>query len=403
MNFKIFDIGGSFTKIYDSSTKNIIKLTAFEEPIINLDKLKNLILDNINIDTDYIAFSSQMHGFVLFDDQNNNISNFITWRNSSNNNILHNSVFDDFYITGLKKRNDLPINNLAEYIQKNNIKNKKLFFKNITEAILDDSTNQTHITMACGSGFLNILDNKYINNYIKYFKDIYNVDIIFDEVIYEKKIIGYINKFNKKIPVYSGLGDFQASMYASPFNMNTLFINMATGSQIALLHDTITIDELFINKNIFSYRPYFNNSYIKCITHIPSGRFLNIFNKFFSELNFNIWEYFNTITLEDYNNSNIIINTDIFSNQGISISNIFENNFNIKNLIISILRNFLLQYINIINNNKLNFDNIFISGGIAKKITIIKNIFETEFKKPVSININDDDSIYGTINFLQNN
>ena len=346
MNFKIFDIGGSFTKIYDSSTKNIIKLTAFEEPIINLDKLKNLILDNINIDTDYIAFSSQMHGFVLFDDQNNNISNFITWRNSSNNNILHNSVFDDFYITGLKKRNDLPINNLAEYIQKNNIKNKKLFFKNITEAILDDSTNQTHITMACGSGFLNILDNKYINNYIKYFKDIYNVDIIFDEVIYEKKIIGYINKFNKKIPVYSGLGDFQASMYASPFNMNTLFINMATGSQSALLHDTITIDELFINKNIFSYRPYFNNSYIKCITHIPSGRFLNIFNKFFSELNFNIWEYFNTITLEDYNNSNIIINTDIFSNQGISISNIFENNFNIKNLIISILRNFLLQYIN---------------------------------------------------------
>jgi hypothetical protein len=403
MNFKIFDIGGSFTKIYDSSTKNITKLTAFEEPIINLNKLKNLIIDNININTDYIAFSSQMHGFVLFDDENNNISDFITWRNSSIDNILHNSVFDDFYITGLKKRNDLPINNLAEYIQKNNIKNKKLYFKNITEAILDHSTNQTHITMACGSGFLNIVDNKYINNYIKYFKDIYNVDILFDEVICEKKIIGYINKFDKKIPVYCGLGDFQASVYASPFTTNTLFINMATGSQVALLHDTITTDELFINKNIFSYRPYFNNSYIKCITHIPSGRFLNIFNKFFSELNFNIWEYFNTITLEDYNNSNIIINTDIFSNQGISILNIFENNFNIKNLIISILRNFLLQYINIINNNKLNFDNIFISGGIAKKIIIIKKIFETEFKKPVSININDDDSIYGTINFLQNN
>jgi len=403
MKFQIIDIGGSFLKIYNSTTNNVIKLVTFEEPTIELQKLKDLILQNIDSDVDYIGFSSQMHGFVLFDENNENISEFITWKNFSKKNILQCETFDDFYLTGLKKRNDLPINNLAEYIEKNNLSGKRLFFKNITEALLDERVDQTHVTMACGSGFLNILKNEYIAKHLDYFKQNYDIDLKFDKVVCEKTITGWINKCDKKIPVYCGLGDFQASMYASSFSKNILFINMATGSQIAMLQENLTEDEVIKNKNVFSYRPYFNGEYTKCVTHIPSGRFLNIFGKFFNEIDISIWDQFNKMTLEDFQSSNLKINTNIFSNEGISIVNIFENNFTIKNLMHSVLREFLSQYINIVKDNKLEFDAIFISGGIAKKIPIIKKIFEDEFNKPVLLNENDDDSIYGTIHFLQNN
>jgi sugar (pentulose or hexulose) kinase len=399
MKFQVFDIGGSYLKIYKSVSKSVIKIPMFEQQTIELKKLKQLIIDNIDENVDCIGISSQMHGFVLFDQDGQNISDFITWKNSAEKNILHSEIFYDFYKTGLKKRNDLPINNLNSYIEKNKLCNHKVRFKNITEAILDTSLNKTHITMACGSGFLNILNKQYIIEYSDYFKKKYNIDLIFDDIVTEKIIVGYINKFNKFIPVYCGLGDFQASIYSSPEINNCLFINMATGSQIAILNKTLNISEI-IECSAFSYRPYFNDEYIKCITHIPSGRYLNIFHKFFKEADFDIWDKFNDLVLEDLQSSSIKINTDIFSDEGITISNIKEGGLTIKNLTIAIMFNYLMQYINIIRDNKLTFKKIIISGGIAKKIKVIKYFFENELKKPVIINENDDDSIHGVIKFL---
>ena len=264
MNYQIFDIGGTFLKIYNSKDKIIKRFPMEDEKILSLKNIKKIILENIRDDTEYIGISSQMHGFILFDeDNNNNISEFITWKSSSNENILNENIFNNFYLTGLKKRNDLPINNLSEYLLNNinNIKNKKIFFKNITEGILDVSYNKTHITMACGSGFYDIFNNKYIKEYIEYFNNKYNINLLFDNVINSKDISGYIIKNNKKILVYSGLGDFQASLYGSISNNNFLLINMATGSQVAKI---VSIDEI---KNIeisnLSYRPYFNNLYIQ--------------------------------------------------------------------------------------------------------------------------------------------
>ena len=72
MNFKVFDIGGSFIKIYDSNSKEIIRIEQFSQNIISLASLKNIINENIDETTDYIGISSQMHGFILFDEHDNN-------------------------------------------------------------------------------------------------------------------------------------------------------------------------------------------------------------------------------------------------------------------------------------------------------------------------------------------
>ena len=48
MNFKVFDIGSSFIKIYDSNSKEIIRIEQFSQNIISLASLKNIINENIN-------------------------------------------------------------------------------------------------------------------------------------------------------------------------------------------------------------------------------------------------------------------------------------------------------------------------------------------------------------------
>jgi sugar (pentulose or hexulose) kinase len=403
MNYKIFDLGGSFLKIYCSKTNNINRIEMFSENIISLYKIKSIILENIEKDTEYIGLSSQMHGFILFDENNKNISEFITWKNLSSINILNENIFNDFYKTGLQKRNDLPINNLNNFFNNNLnnlLLNNKIYFKNITEGILDISNNITHSSMACGSGFYDIFNNEYINEYINYFNDKFNIKLLFDNVTNDIQISGFIKKYNKNIPVYVGIGDFQASLYGTNIKSKSLLINMATGSQIAQLINKENINNLEkIDKN-FSYRPYFNNYYIKCITHIPSGRFLNIFYNFFEELNINMWKYFDTLTINDINESNININTNIFSENGIIISNIHNNNLNLKNIISSILYNYIYQYIKLIKENNIEFEYIILSGGIPKKIPLIKTIFEKEFNKNVIINEIDDDSLIGVLNLI---
>jgi hypothetical protein len=197
--------------------------------------------------------------------------------------------------------------------------------------------------------------------------------------------VGNINN----IPVYSGIGDFQASLIN--IKPNELYINMATGSQMAIL-----VDKLENNKNT-NYRPFFYNNYLKCITHIPSGRYLNIFNNLFED----IFTY--DLTYKDIINSNLLISTNIFDNNGLTINNITFNNFNKKNIIASIFKSYLDQYINYYNIyfKNLNIDKIVLAGGIPKKILFIKDYFEYYINKPIIINSEcDDDSIFGLLNLI---
>jgi hypothetical protein len=359
--FKIFDFGGSFIKIYSSDTKEIERIETPASSIIKLEFLKNIIRERIHSNVTYIGISSQMHGIVLYDD-------FITWKKTSDIDVL--SGDDTFTeLTGLKKRNDLPIQNINQYIIDNNIHDTTLYCKNITEALLDVSFHKTHDTMACGHGFYDIHNRCYIEKYTDYFKNKYGVNLVFDEVVRTYEIHGYI----QNIPVYGGIGDFQASLYGSNISDKTLFINMATGSQIACMHEKT------------GERPFFNDTFLKCVTHIPSGRFLNIYANFFKELNIDIWDHFAKLTMSDIEACNLNVTTDIFSNSGIGISNIRFDNFTLKNVTASIIKHYIQQYIDIIVEKGYEYENILLSGGIAKKIPVIKQLFESTFKKPITI------------------
>jgi hypothetical protein len=87
--FKIFDFGGSFIKIYSSDTEEIERIETPSSSIIKLDFLKNIIRERIHSNVKYIGLSSQIHGIVLYDD-------FITWKKTSDTDILSHDTFDTF-------------------------------------------------------------------------------------------------------------------------------------------------------------------------------------------------------------------------------------------------------------------------------------------------------------------
>jgi hypothetical protein len=106
------------------------------------------------------------------------------------------------------------------------------------------------------------------------------------------------------------------------------------------------------------------------------------FNEFFKSLGLDMFDILKTITIDDVKNSSLIIDLNTFPQavayhktiQGGHILGITEGNFNVINLLGSILKNFVEQYKEYILDSGCT--NIVLTGGIPKKLPIIKQLFE---------------------------
>lgn len=369
------DIGGSYLKIMQSDIVKRFEMRP--DKILSVSEIKNKILSSFD-EIEEIAFSCQMHGYVIDIEKNN----FVTWRQQSNiPEFLNEKTFTKR--TGLFLRNDLPICNLYYQIQNNpQLHNQEIKFLQISEALLDEELGFCTLEMICGSGFYDIHTNEYIQEYIDKFKEDFNVTLIFSKVV-DKAVSGYINQ---KIKCYCGYGDMQCSLLGVNLKTDETSINMATGSQIAFLNEK----EVFSD---YEMRPFFGR-YLKCLTHIPSGRLLLMFDKIF-----NVFEILKTLKLEDLKTKiDISISPDIFT--GVNITNLTEENISVKNLSLVLLQTYLKQY-----TDKIPYiQKMVLSGGIAKKIPVILDFFKDFYQtENVRLNDNDDDSLNGLKNFFSIN
>jgi len=169
------------------------------------------------------------------------------------------------------------------------------------------------------------------------------------------KVLGYIND----IPVYSALGDTLCVIESLIIGENDVVVNMGTGSQV------------ITQKGKRSF--------------IPAGRAFLTFNEFFKSLGLDMFDILKTITIDDVKNSSLIIDLNTFPQavayhktiQGGHILGITEGNFNVINLLGSILKNFVEQYKEYILDSGCT--NIVLTGGIPKKLPIIKQLFEIHY------------------------
>ena len=86
--------------------------------------------------------------------------------------------------------------------------------------------------------------------------------------------IGHVTFEGRSIPCFGGYGDLQTSVAGiQPPDKQDWIINLGTGSQIISFVEPA--------EDAFELRQYFQNVTVHCVTHIPAGRALNVWARFF--------------------------------------------------------------------------------------------------------------------------
>ena len=91
------------------------------------------------------------------------------------------------------------------------------------------------------------------------------------------QVVGKLTVNGNIIPCYPSVGDHQCALAGTRLRKNELSINVSTGSQISLLADDYQPGD-------YQVRPYFDQQYLKTLTHLPAGRSLNVLVDLLSEI-----------------------------------------------------------------------------------------------------------------------
>ena len=406
MNSILIDIGGTYIKgaILDIKRKRILDLKRIALPKFVKNKNLNLrelnpnliflrtkklinLLANRHKNISDIFISSQMHGCVLINNKLNAKTNFISWQDQRATEIYkkYKKSYYEILIKKLgQKRISLcgneikvgyPITSLC-YLSENGKNLQNLTPLPLSDYILTRLLRKVppvHHTHASGIGAYNIFTRKWDSSIIKKL----NLNkISWPKITYSEEIVGqtFINK--KKINCWSSGGDQQVAVLACGLKKKELSINIATGSQVALVVDKPSAGN-------YQLRPYFGNKYLKTITHLPAGRALNALVNLFKENQKKhneeyIWRYVKQ-RVSRSKSTNLITNISFFPGtfgESGSIKNINENNLTITNLFLSsfdsMARNYYYSTKKIVNLTQLK--RIVFSGGLARKIPAIQEI-----------------------------
>ena len=399
--YLLLDFGASRIKAALSDNEKIIAMSDYPaiEPCNTKDKnyevsgseIKNKFLEIVNYyykqsHFEGIFICSEMHGFVVVDKNNMPQSNYISWKSerstfgdSPNFNKLKSKIENTFFTkTGMNPRACYPIFNLYDMLEKDELKGGKIIsLPDWLACAGNKSENKTHITMAAGLGFCNIHTKEWDEDLIREMK----YPISFNEIVNNIEIGGFININGEEIPIYTGVGDHQCAVLGAGNTQNTISVNLGTGSQVAIIN---------LKNNHCEKRPYFDNTLMGVITHIPSGRMLNNFISFLQNINPNVdfWKELAGITVKQLEKADLSMDLGIFESawkysDGGFIGNIGETNFTKENYLASLLKNYIIQYKHAIEelNPPEDCDKIILSGGIPNKLPVVAEYLENIMNK----------------------
>lgn len=437
MNIIAIDCGASLIKGGLFQDDKLIKTLSYSTPEERLDNsnilqpikivgiiniVKEIIhtlgkgLSNINL-----SISNEMHGFLLTDKNYIPKTEYLSWQwelgaikvnNISSVEKIRTIISaEDIKYTGMPLRAGLPSSNMLYLKDSGYLDNKQtLKFFTLGDYILAYLSNQEpniHPTNAAATGFFDLRTNNWNKNILNFISE----NNIFFPKVGNKKI--HFKLDDLEICAYPAIGDQQAALLgANFFNPWQLSFNIGTGGQTSVLTK--------YNKpsDFFQIRPYFNGYYLKTIPHIPSGRALNVYFRFIKDI---IYSFNNNITDEEIWNvilqkakqdkkSNIKCDLSFFENtitnitKG-SISNIDEFSLTLGNLSQSIFKQMADNYVlasKRICKNKNKIKQIVFSGGIARKIELIRNYILKSYGQDIKSNITENETLLGLCNYVRN-
>ena len=373
-------------------------------------------------DVEYrLAFSTEMHGFILADESGEPLTDYVSWQTEYGNTLGEDSVtylekfkrlVGEYAIsrTGMPARAGLPSVNLY-YLLKSEYrctsKSSNVYFYTLGDYVVRKLTGQRpfiHVTNAAATGLYDMEHNCWCREIIQ---AIGADGIMFPEVVSDNRCFAAVLA-GKKVCVLPAIGDQQAALLGSGLSCTTeLSVNFGTGAQISVLTDKLEFSDQY------QLRPFFYGKYLKTIPHIPAGRALNVYIRFIKEIarvykgNVTNDEIWNLVTekVGCQTKSMLELNMGFFSNpvsSGLrgSIGNIGEYDFSVGSLFLSAFRtmaeNVACLYLRLGEGEP---DRLIFSGGVARKNKIFRSYVIAKFKPSAGYMVADRETIKGLLIF----
>jgi xylulokinase len=105
-------------------------------------------------------------------------------------------------------------------------------------------------------------------------------DLQWPEIVDYKTLVGECHIGGKHLPVYAPVGDQQCALAGMLLMPGELSVNIATGSQLAMISDTADVGECQV-------RAYFDGQFLRTISHVPAGRALTVIMDLLTEISAN--------------------------------------------------------------------------------------------------------------------
>lgn len=369
-----------------------------------------------------LCISNEMHGFILTDVSGNPWGDYISWQRefgsipmeetgkTAEQILSKEDLQDDIRRSGMPLRAGLPNVNLL-YLRNSsawNIEKKKLWFYTLGDYILRSLSRQEvycHPTNAAATGLMDLVSGDWNQNLCH---------IVGGEQVHFPVIGEAAVEFDFEgvhIQALPAIGDQQAALLGvGILNMDEISFNLGTGAQVSSLTDRLQFS------NDYQLRPYFSGKYLKTIPHLPSGRALNVYFRFVKSIakhykqeidDTEVWEWI----LQETNNehiSSLDCDLSFFANaitnhkKG-SVGNIGEYDLTLGNLFRSLFRqmadNFLFAA-GKLGQGKESVNKVVFSGGIARKIPLIREIILEQYREGINYSIGEDETLYGLMRYV---
>lgn len=435
MNTIAIDCGASFLKGALFQEDVIIKRAQRQSPVVHgcegllepvqinhlLPMVKDLILDLASdIDDFRLCISNEMHGFILANQDGTPYTDYISWQKEYGNEVIDGNssveilsrkdLSEEILKTGMPLRGGLPSSNMLYLRRKNLLPESPLFFYTLGDYIIRRLSAQEpvcHPTNAAATGLYDVVNNKWNDK----LQEIVTNDNVNFPVVGTKSI--YFELDNHHVVCLPALGDQQAALYGASFSKTgDISFNLGTGAQVSKLTRKIELS------NDYQTRPYLNGYYLQTIPHLPSGRALNVFFRFFKDIlntfgyelpESDIWSRLLEKEI-DCEQSSLSVDLSFFqtpltNHQVGSIDNIGEYELTVGKLMKAIISQMVSNFISIaqkIEPNKLEVNRIVFSGGVARRIESLRKGIVSYYGENISVIVSSDETLIGLNKYAAN-
>ena len=435
MNTIAIDCGASFIKGALFQNDVIIKRAQRQSPVVHgieelsepvqinhlLPMVEDLILDLASdIDDFRLCISNEMHGFILANQDGSPYTDYISWQKEYGNEkvdgktsvdiLSKEELADDILKSGMPLRGGLPSSNMLYLKRKSLLSESSLYFYTLGDYIIRRLFGHEplcHPTNAAATGLYDVVNNKWNENLLCL--------VSTDSVTYPTVGITPLefNLGQHHVTCFPALGDQQAALLGAGFDKEgDISFNLGTGAQVSILTRTIELSDKY------QTRPYFNGYYLQSIPHLPSGRALNVFIRFFQDVirvfGFELTdgEIWNCLLMEENRceKSDLSVDLSFFqtplSNHQVgSIENIGEHELTVGKLMKAVISQMVSNFIKIANNiepDNSKIKRIVFSGGIARRIEPIRIGIISYYDETIPVTVAEDETLIGLNKYAGN-